>query len=200
MHLGQGRHTRALIIYSPNFLNSLDAAFGPGASFGVLAHEVGHHLTAAGGLRKAFDHSWDEELRADELAGCALALAGSPPDALENALRALASVASASHPSFSQRTPKVRGGYETCTKMRLERDAKKSKGAGAFGIGAALAGDTGKGSCWGYFYRSVAEVEKVGPIAAERKRSESFVSKKTCEAARKEAKRSLMTEACSCAR
>jgi hypothetical protein len=59
--LRQGRKTRALIVYSASFLNGLDREFGPGASFGVLAHEIGHHLTASGNLRGEFDHAWDEE-------------------------------------------------------------------------------------------------------------------------------------------
>lgn len=91
--LNQGSETRAKIVYSRQFLNALNDSFGPGASFGVLAHEVGHHLTAALALRKSGESNWNEELRADYLAGCALGRSGHPPDAMENALRALASVA-----------------------------------------------------------------------------------------------------------
>ena len=113
-----GKKTRAKIVYGPTFLNRLNAKYGPGASFGVLAHEVGHHLTAALSLRMPGEPSWNEELRADYLAGCALGRAGRASDELENALRALASVATASHPSFRQRNPVVRRGFRSVAARR----------------------------------------------------------------------------------
>lgn len=58
--LDHGQKTRAKIVYSARFLNELSERFGPGASFGVLAHEVGHHLTAALSMRSRFESSWNE--------------------------------------------------------------------------------------------------------------------------------------------
>jgi hypothetical protein len=199
--LGLGAGTRALIVYSAPFLNALDQSFGPGASFGVLAHEVGHHVTAAGNLRQQFDHSWDEELRADFFAGCALSLAGRPPDELEAALRALAQNASPSHPSFSRRNPKVRQGYRECGALRLKRDQEAAKKPG-FGIGEVLRHRQRKDACWAWWYRKKADVTRLGPIAAPRLRSAGYASRAACEAARAEVdpERVAAAEPCDCPR
>ncbi|MCC7384021.1 MAG: hypothetical protein IT384_19420 [Deltaproteobacteria bacterium] len=177
-----GPNTRAKIVYSPRFLDGLAQTFGSGASFGVLAHEVGHHLTAAKAMRSMLDHSWDEELRADYLAGCALARAGRPPDELENALRALASSASPSHPAFNKRNPVVRKGYADCKAHQDHFDRLPEQHP--FGIGAVLQAEAKHQGCWRYFYRSIDEVARVGPVAAKRRRSARFESKQACEAAR----------------
>lgn len=192
-----GAQTRAKIVYSSQFLDALAASFGPGASFGVLAHEVGHHLTAALSLRQQFDSSWDEELRADYLAGCALGRSGHPPDALENALRALASTASPTHPSFAHRTPVVRKGYDDC---RGQADAF-SKSKPAFGLGSVLKkkNESPEG-CWSYWFRLTQEMNHVGPLAARRRRSRHFASKSQCEKARRDMteSKSRATEECTC--
>lgn len=193
-----GQQTRAKIVYGPEFLDALAKSFGAGASFGVLAHEVGHHLTAALSMRKPMESSWDEELRADYLAGCALGASGHPPDALENALRALASVASSSHPSFQLRNPVIRKGYEECSKTRIEMDRKKpDKG---FGVGVRVKKDSRSTGCWSYFYREPEEVARIGPIAAKRHRSRSFETQESCERARDRTKKRGATaqEPCSC--
>jgi hypothetical protein len=191
-----GTQTRAMIVYSAPFLDGLSRQFGPGASFGVLAHEVGHHLTAALALRPGtkLDSSWDEELRADYFAGCALGRSGRPPDELENALRALAQVATTSHPAFELRTQVVRKGYGDC-RPRSAATAQKS----SFGIGAALraAGRTG---CWGFWARSPDEVSRIGPVAAKRKRSKVYEDATLCEQARKRISQAELenSERCSC--
>lgn len=193
-----GQATRAKIVYSPAFLDGLARQFGDGASFGVLAHEVGHHLTAALGKRGQFDHSWDEELRADYLAGCALARAARPPSELENALRALAATASPTHPAFDRRNPVIRQGYEDCKKHQEKFDSLPDQNK--FGIGAVLKADEKPAGCWKYFYRAQEEVEQVGPIAARRRRSSSFASQAECESARQQVVRnkSRVAEACVC--
>lgn len=173
--LRDGDNTRAKIVYSSGFLDMLASSFGPGASFGVLAHEVGHHLTAALSMRNQMDSSWDEELRADYLAGCALGRSGRPPDELEHALRALASVASRTHPAFNLRNQVVRKGYDTC---RAELEAVKSPG---FGIGAELKAHNKEEGCWSYVYRPKDQIAKVGPIAAKRKHSRKFTDRARCE-------------------
>ncbi|MCK6550146.1 hypothetical protein L6R52_30200 [Myxococcota bacterium] len=174
-----GAETRAKIVYSAGFLDALAGTFGPGASFGVLAHEVGHHLTAALSMRKKMDSSWDEELRADYLAGCALGRSGRPPNELESALRALAAVASKSHPAFNLRNPVVRKGYADCKKA-----AEAQADDAAFGIGAALRQKGKKAGCWSFWSRDKAEIAKVGPVAAKRRRSRTFEARAECEAAR----------------
>lgn len=170
-----GASTRAKIVYSSGFLDQLAVQFGPGASFGVLAHEVGHHLTAALALRSNFDTSWDEELRADYLAGCALGRAGRPSAELEAALRALASVASRTHPAFNLRNTVVRKGFDIC-----REEVAKARGV-SFGIGAELKARAKETGCWSYVYRKKEEIAKVGPIAAKRRHSAKFTDRAECE-------------------
>jgi hypothetical protein len=187
----EGNRTRAKIVYSARFLNVLAQRFGDGASFGVLAHEVGHHLTAALSLRgdTRFESGWDEELRADYLAGCALGRSGRPPDELDHALRALAHVATPSHPAFDVRTKVVGKGFADCRKQGSTKEA-------GFGIGAALrARSATKKDCWTFVYRQPADVASVGPIAAERRRSERFKEERSCESARR---REPYSDACTC--
>lgn len=193
-----GARTRATIVYSAPFLDGLSRQFGAGASFGVLAHEVGHHLTAALSLRQGsrMDSSWDEELRADYLAGCALGRSGRPPDELENALRALAQVATRTHPAFDMRTQVVRKGYADC-----RPPAPAPAKAGGFGIGAALrAAKRRNTACWGYWSRSPEEVSRIGPVAAKRKRSKLFGDAETCEQARRRLPKGAIenSESCTC--
>ncbi len=185
--LRDGQYTRAKIVYSAQFLNGLDQSFGPGASFGVLAHEVGHHLTAALSMRQKFDASWTEELRADYLAGCALGRAGRAPDELENALRALASVATKSHPSFQQRNPVVQKGYRECQKGLPKSQPR-------FGLGALYRKEKG---CWRYRYRLKEQMEFVGPVAAPRLVTGGFKTQEGCEAHRQK-RRERVTKACRC--
>ncbi len=187
----EGASTRARIIYSAEFLDALARSFGDGASYGILAHEVGHHLTAARSLRNAGEPSWNEELRADYLAGCALGRSGRRPDELENALRALASVATESHPSVTRRVPVVRRGFDEC---RAQPAAPRRP---AFGLKAAL-GDRPGGGCWRYGYRLREQVDRMGPVAAPRHRSDGHPTSEACEAARGAAASERATEACTC--
>lgn len=192
--LRDGEATRAKIVYSSGFLDQLAVQFGPGASFGVLAHEVGHHLTAALSMRSSFDSSWDEELRADYLAGCALGRAGRPSAELEAALRALAAVASRTHPASNLRNSVVKKGYDTC---RAELADKHGPG---FGIGAQLKAHAKEEGCWSYRYRDKNEIAKVGPIAAKRRRSDKFNDRAACLAdrAQRPETEAKTAEDCSC--
>ncbi len=193
--LGQGNNTTVKIVYSRRFLNALNDSFGPGASFGVLAHEVGHGLTAAMGLRVQGESNWDEELRADYFAGCALGRAGRTPDEMENALRALASNSTSSHPSFAKRNPVVRRGFQDCS---AKSAAKKKK---AFGLGSLVEGKKDDG-CFHYPFRLRSEVEQVGPVAAALRQSRGFASKEACEAHRASRTKSSerLAEPCACLR
>ena len=192
-----GPATQAKIVYSPRFLAMLAERFGDGASFGVLAHEVGHVLTAAKSLRSSFDHAWDEELRADYLAGCALGRAGRPPSEMEHALQALAASASPTHPAFDRRNPVVRKGYLDCKAQQDSLD-EVQKHAPRFGLGAVVEGE-GKG-CWTYYYRAAEDVERLGPVAATRRRSPRYGTEGACAAARagKVDARERVAEPCKC--
>jgi hypothetical protein len=193
-----GENTKAKIVYSAEFLDGLAASYGDGASFGVLAHEVGHHLTAALSKRTPFDKSWDEELRADYLAGCALGRAGRSPVELDAALKALAAVATPTHPSFQSRVPVVHKGYDSCRKVQDGLDQKAS-GSG-FGIGAAIREAEGKTGCWAYFFRTGEAVAHLGPVAAPRKRSDGYSTKEACERSRSRAlEGKAVAEPCACA-
>ncbi|MEQ8272297.1 MAG: hypothetical protein RMA76_22725 [Deltaproteobacteria bacterium] len=187
-----GAATRAKIVYSKQFLEALAVRFGDGASFGVLAHEVGHHLTAALNMRAEFEASWNEELRADYLAGCALGRSGRPPDELENALRALASVATKSHPSFAQRNPVVRRGYDECRASAA--DLRKVRPA--FGLGS-LAEKPASEGC-GYWYRLKEQVDRVGPVAAPRRRAGPFKSIEACRSHERKLSEERTSEGCVC--
>lgn len=189
--LRDGSMTRAKIVYSAQFLNGLEQEYGPGASFGVLAHEVGHHLTAALSLRQPFESSWDEELRADYLAGCALGRSGRPADELAAALKALAATASPSHPAFDRRVPVLQQGYRDC-----QAQADESAGlAKPFGLGAQRTRSPG---CWTYWYRLQDEVKVAGPIAAARRQAGGFRSKASCEAHRRERTSDRLSDDCTC--
>jgi hypothetical protein len=189
-----GAATRAKIVYSSRFLDQLAVQFGPGASFGVLAHEVGHHLTAALAMRSSFDTSWDEELRADYLAGCALGRAGRTAAELESALLALASVASQTHPASNMRNSVVHKGYDTC---RSELAVAKG---GGFGIGAELKVRAKETGCWSFHYRKAEEIAQVGPIAAKRRRSAKYTDRASCERERTKLSEaeSKTSEDCTC--
>jgi hypothetical protein len=192
--LRDGAATQAKIVYSAPFLDGLDKSYGPGASFGVLAHEVGHHLTAALSMRQLFESSWNEELRADFLAGCALGRAGRSSHELENALRALSAYSSPTHPSFQHRVPVVRKGYKQCKKDAPQIEAAKKP----FGLGT-LVGSPAVEGCR-YPYRLSADIDRVGPVVAKRRRSQSFASKETCEQERQRMTdaRTRVTEECVC--
>ncbi|MEL6185289.1 MAG: hypothetical protein AAFU79_11755 [Myxococcota bacterium] len=188
----RGAATRAKIVYARRFMDALNERFGPGASFGVLAHEVGHHLTAARALRSKLEPAWNEELRADFLAGCALGRLGRGPEALESAFRALAAVATASHPSFRERVPVMRKGWASCR-------AEGYPGAPApLGISRLLPSEPS--GCFRYRYRLIAAQRRLGPIGAPLRRSGAFSSKKTCEEHRRQRSVDRDTEACLCVR
>jgi len=194
-----GQNTQAKIVYSPRFLEGLAKNYGDGASFGVLAHEVGHHLTAALSMRGQMDGSWEEELRADYLAGCALGRTGRPPQELENALRALASNATPTHPAFDKRNPIVRKGYAEC-KAHQDKFDKLEKGRVGFGLGAVVSESSPETGCWAYFYRAKEDVERLGPVAAERRRSKFYRTEASCERDKTERVRSKerIAEPCVC--
>ena len=192
--LRHGKKTQVKIVYSREFLNRLNQNFGAGASFGVLAHEVGHHLTAAKALRQPMESAWNEELRADYLAGCALGRAGRSSEELENAIRALGSVATASHPSFEKRVPVVRSGYLTCQ----NEDAHKP--VPPFGLGTLVGGGRKSTGCWRYMYRLREVQARLGPIGPKLRTSSGYRTQAQCENLRRKRARDRDSQACVCRR
>lgn len=102
------------IVYSPNFMGAIFQRFGPAASFGVIAHEFGHHVDLNTNAASWMDNSWGRELRADAWAGCALARARLPAQQLAAALQAIAAFPSPSHPAWNLRLPALQLGYASC--------------------------------------------------------------------------------------
>jgi hypothetical protein len=106
---GQG----SVISYNPGFMGQIFSQFGAGATFGVLAHEFGHHID----LQQPaawMDHAWGRELRADAWAGCALARSGFDAAQASAALQAIAAYPSPTHPAWNLRVPALRQGYMNC--------------------------------------------------------------------------------------
>lgn len=115
--MGMGQ---TMISYSPQFLTRIEQQYGAGATFGILAHEFGHHIdfhTTAPWMNT----SWSRELKADAWAGCALARVGGSTAQIEASLQAIAAFPSPSHPSWQQRVPAVRTGFANCGGQWLGR-------------------------------------------------------------------------------
>lgn len=101
------------LVYNPNFMAQVENDYGSGATFGILAHEFGHHIdfhTTPAWM----NNSWSRELKADAWAGCALARVGGGTRQIENSLRAIAAYPSPSHPGWQQRHQAVRTGFTNC--------------------------------------------------------------------------------------
>jgi len=104
---------KSKIIYSSKFIEALTQRYGSEATFGIFAHEVGHHIGSRV-LRDLDAAPWDRELHADELSGCATAMAGFTTDQLESAILNEATYPSHSHPSSPLRIKAIRQGYLRC--------------------------------------------------------------------------------------
>lgn len=102
------------IAYSPSFANSLRSSFGPIATFGIFAHDLGHHLDATGTKAAWMKDSWDAELRADAWAGCGMAKANLTPSRLQAVLLAMSAYPSPHHPSWEVRRPVITEGFTRC--------------------------------------------------------------------------------------
>lgn len=102
------------IAYSPGFVGSVQKNYGPIATFGIVAHNLGHHLDATGNRPAWMKESWDAELRADAWAGCAIAKAEMTPSRLQAVLLAMSTYPSAHHPPWSDRRAVITEGYNRC--------------------------------------------------------------------------------------
>jgi hypothetical protein len=103
------------IAFSPKFLAALRSGYGPNATLGIVAHEVGHHLDAVGDHPSWMKPTWDVEQRADAWAGCALGKTDLKPTALQVVLSAMAAYPPAARPSWTARLPAVQAGFGQCT-------------------------------------------------------------------------------------
>lgn len=103
----------SVISYNPVFMNQIYYAIGPEASFGIMAHEFGHHVdfhTTPAWMNS----SWGAELKADAWSGCALARKGMSSAQISVALGAIAAYPSPSHPAWNLRIPAVQQGFLAC--------------------------------------------------------------------------------------
>ena len=112
------------IAYSPSFVGSLQTNYGPIATLGIFAHDLGHHLEATANRAAWMKPSWDGELRADAWAGCAMAKAELTPSRLQAVLLALSTYPSPAHPDWSARRPVITEGYTQCGGRMLPPLAK----------------------------------------------------------------------------
>jgi hypothetical protein len=140
------------IAYSPSFLSSVQKTFGPVATLGLVAHELGHHIDATTNRAAWMKESWDGELRADAWAGCALAKAELKPSGLQAALLAMWTYPSASHPPWSARRPAISAGFVQCggrTLPPLSKEEGEKTAAGDDKKEEAAAGQAGPAGCRG---------------------------------------------------
>ena len=127
------------ISYDPEFMNQVVQQYGSGATFGILAHEFGHHIDLHT-TPPWMNNRWSRELKADAWAGCALARAGIGTTELKGALQAIAAFPSPTHPGWVQRHQAVQSGFVSCggewlTQYKVEPRA------------LATICDTSKGTC-----------------------------------------------------
>ena len=128
------------IVYNSAFLERAIRAYGLGASLGILAHEVGHHVDTIVPPPPWMNASWGTELRADAWTGCELARGGTKTAELKAALQGIAMSPSAGHPVWSLRAEALQKGYSGCGGGTLVAlDAKK--------VGGPARGCTGDNDC-----------------------------------------------------
>jgi len=132
------------IVYSPAFVGTVQKNFGPAGTFGIFAHDLGHHLEATGNRPPWMKEAWDPELRADAWAGCAVAKAELTPSRLQAVLLAMSTYPSAHHPPWSERRPVITEGYTRCGGRILPPLAKESAELAAKSDGRK--DDTGAGA------------------------------------------------------
>ncbi|MEO1329901.1 MAG: hypothetical protein AAFW46_09585 [Pseudomonadota bacterium] len=108
---GSGRRRR-VIVYRPEFMESLYRRGGPGAPLTVLAHEVGHHANGDFSYRAQHKHPWRKELGADYIAGLALARLGyRSADATRALMMLYRRYGSRTHPDTPRRVEAMRAGW-----------------------------------------------------------------------------------------
>ena len=104
------------ILYDPEFINSISETSNYWANMSILAHEVGHHINGhtLGASMSAYENRI-QELEADEFSGFVMQKIGAT---LEQAIDAIASLASSgddsysSHPNKERRTKAITKGFD----------------------------------------------------------------------------------------
>jgi hypothetical protein len=119
-------HGASKIVYSPAFVAEVRKSYGPLGSFGLFAHQLGHHLDAIGNRPAWMKGAWDGELRADAWAGCAMAKAELKPSGLQASLLVLAEYPSPRHPAWNERRDAITEGYKQCGGAMLPKLARES--------------------------------------------------------------------------
>jgi hypothetical protein len=133
MTVNVGSHM-SKIAYSATFVDAAVHSYGAGASLGIFAHEVGHHVDANAPGAAWMSAQWGNELRADAWAGCALARAGGGKSEVKGAMQALASSPSATHPAWSERATALQKGFRSCGGATLaELEPRKRTDVGSSG-------------------------------------------------------------------
>jgi len=116
--------------YNPDRILAIPGHYGPSAVFFVFAHEVGHHfdlqfgqpvvpwhvnLPAMASVPPAMVNSWNNELRADAWAGCALAVTGGDlpsVEALQNVTKGIGDNPDVPPTEYAQLV--ISAGYNGC--------------------------------------------------------------------------------------
>jgi hypothetical protein len=101
-----------VIVYSSQFLNSMDQQASGWASVSIIAHEYGHHLNYDTTYYGQFKHPWTKELQADFVSGLVMARLGATLEQATRALRANYSyTGSQSHPDSPKRLDALAQGW-----------------------------------------------------------------------------------------
>lgn len=104
------------IRYNLQFASTAFGTLGGAATFGLFAHQLGHILDA--GRRPGPISQRSREERADEYAGCALARADLPPNAMDALIAGIAEVEGPlpGVPTVAKRLARVRLGHARCAR------------------------------------------------------------------------------------
>lgn len=101
------------IVFDRLFLEMADDRFGPGAPVGIMAHELSHAADFADGTFLRLTPQ-EQELRADNRAGCALALLGCHMNGYAGMLLSVVSNPDGEHPEAEARVGAIIAGYDRC--------------------------------------------------------------------------------------
>ena len=101
-----------VIVYSSQFLNSMEQNASYWAPISIIAHEYGHHLNYDTTYYGQFKHPWTKELQADFVSGLVMARMGASLDEATRALRANFSyMGTQSHPNTPKRLEAIAQGW-----------------------------------------------------------------------------------------
>jgi hypothetical protein len=106
-----------LIRFDRVFLETAAIQYGPEAMVGIFAHELAHAVDLVADVPWGSDH--EMELRADHVAGCALALSGCQLSGFLALLFAFSDGAGSgtTHPAGMERAESAQRGYDSCAQM-----------------------------------------------------------------------------------